>query len=136
MIKDAIKKVVEKNDLTCEEAALVCEEIMSGSATLGQIGTFITALRMKGETIDEITGFARIMRRHATRIKGGKEVILDTCGTGGDGAHTFNISTVSAFVACGAGLSVAKHGNRSVSSKCGSADLLMELGEFHIFMVS
>lgn len=127
MINDTIGKIVERKDLTQEEAAQAMEEIMSGKASPAQISAFIVSLRMKGETADEITGCAEIMRRHALKIKVDKNA-LDTCGTGGDCAHTFNISTVSAFVAAGAGAVVAKHGNKSVSSKCGSADLLTELG--------
>ncbi|MGA1792289.1 MAG: anthranilate phosphoribosyltransferase [bacterium] len=127
MIKEAIARVIEKSDLSQKEAALTMEEIMSGNATDAQIASFITALRMKGETVDEITGFTGIMRQKATHLNANGPVI-DTCGTGGDGAHTFNISTVSAFIAAGAGAKVAKHGNRSVSSKCGSADCLQALG--------
>lgn len=128
MIKEAIAKIVGKVDLTREEIETVMEEIMTGTATPSQISAFISLLRMKGETIEEITGCALVMRRHATKIKTNRSPILDTCGTGGDGACTFNISTISAFVAAGAGLVVAKHGNRSVSSQCGSADLLQALG--------
>jgi anthranilate phosphoribosyltransferase len=127
MIKEAITKVIEKQDLSQEEAALTMDEIMSGNATDAQIASFITALRLKGETVDEITGFTKIMREKATHLKA-KGPVIDTCGTGGDGAHTFNISTVSAFIAAGAGAMVAKHGNRSVSSSCGSADCLKALG--------
>lgn len=128
MIKEATAKIIEKIDLTREETEKVFEEIMTGAAAPSQIAAFITALRMKRETVEEITGAAHIMRKHATKINVNRDKVLDTCGTGGDGKHTFNISTISAFVACGAGLTVAKHGNRSVSSKCGSADLLKELG--------
>lgn len=133
MIKEAISKVVQRQDLTRDEAIAVMNEIMSGEATPAQIAGFITALRMKGETVDEITGGALVMREKATKINAGDEVvdtygIVDTCGTGGDGLHTFNISTISAFVVAGAGIKVAKHGNKSVSSKCGSADLLMSFG--------
>jgi len=128
MIKEAISKIIEGRDLSQSEMQDVFNEIMGGKAEATQIASFITALRVKGETIEEITGGAEVMRKFATRIKTRHKNILDTCGTGGDGAHTFNISTVSAIVACGAGLVVAKHGNRSVSSKCGSADLLKEFG--------
>jgi anthranilate phosphoribosyltransferase len=128
VIKEAIAKVVEKVDLTEGEAEEVMDEIMSGAATPAQIGSFITALRMKGETIGEITGSVRSMRKKATPIRTKHQTVVDTCGTGGDGAHTFNISTTAALVVAGAGVAVAKHGNRSVSSKCGSADLLKELG--------
>ncbi len=127
MIKEAIAKVVDKENLSADEAAQTMEEIMEGVATDAQIASFITALRMKGETVDEITGFTKIMRQKAIPIKASGHVI-DTCGTGGDKSHTFNISTVSAFIAAGAGAKVAKHGNRSVSSRCGSADCLKSLG--------
>lgn len=127
MIKEAILKVVEGEDLSRGEMKEAFSEIMKGQANEPQIAAFITALRMKGEGIEEITGGAEVMRKFATRIKTRHKKVLDTCGTGGDGAGTFNISTISAFVACGAGIAVAKHGNRSVSSKCGSADLLKEL---------
>ncbi len=128
MMKEAIKKVVEMESLTQEEAAAVMTEIMEGAATPAQIGCFLTALRLKGETVEEITGFAQVMREKATRISCCFEDVVDTCGTGGDGLCTFNISTCAAFVAAGAGVAVAKHGNRCVSSGCGSADVLKELG--------
>jgi anthranilate phosphoribosyltransferase len=141
MIKEAIGKIVRLQNLTEDEAAASMTEIMSGEATEAQIGAFITALRMKGETIDEITGCAKIMRKFATpiRVKSyvdidredineDDETILDTCGTGGDGTSTFNVSTATAFVVAACGLRVAKHGNRSVSSMCGSADVLEALG--------
>lgn len=128
MIVEAIKKLVEHKDLTREEARVVMEEIMSGQAHDAQIGSFLTALRMKGETVEEISGFAEIMRAHATRISPKALELVDTCGTGGDAPNTFNISTVAAFVASGAGAHIAKHGNRSVSSHCGSADVLEALG--------
>jgi len=128
MIVEAIKKVVEKQNLNRDEAVAVMEEIMSGQATPAQIASFITGLRMKGETVEEIVGFARVMREHATPIRPDQVELLDTCGTGGDVSHTFNISTVTAFVAAGAGVKVAKHGNRSVSSHCGSADVMEALG--------
>ncbi len=128
MIQEAVKKVVEGRDLSRGEAAAAMECIMSGGATDAQIGGFLIAMRLKGETVEEIASFARVMREKAVRIDPGGVDVLDTCGTGGDGAHTFNISTVAAFVAAGAGIRVAKHGNRSVSSKCGSADVLMALG--------
>lgn len=128
MIKESIKKIVEGKDLTREEASLTMGHIMRGDATPSQIAAFITALRMKGETIDEITGSAEQMRRHAAAIHPRAPHLVDTCGTGGDVSHTFNISTVSALVAAGAGIAIAKHGNRSVSSKCGSADVLEALG--------
>ncbi len=142
MIKMAISKVVERIDLTEGEMIEVMNQIMSGEWTPAQIAAFITALRMKGETIDEITGAARVMRERATPIRVGKgvldidrddinidrETILDVVGTGGDGTNTFNISTTVSFVVSACGVKVAKHGNRSVSSACGSADVLEKLG--------
>ena len=129
MIKEALQKVIEGHDLSSDEARSVMETIMNGEASDAQIGGFLVAMRLKGETVREIASFTRVMREKATRIDAGaKTDVLDTCGTGGDGAHTFNISTVTAFVAAGAGITVAKHGNRSVSSECGSADVLKELG--------
>jgi len=142
MIKDMIQKVVKGQDLSEDEMVSVMDEIMEGHATDAQIGAFITALRMKGETISEITGAARVMRAKATPIRVqdlgisidrdeinvDQETVVDTCGTGGDGTNTFNVSTTTAFVAAGGGLKVAKHGNRSVSSQCGSADVLAALG--------
>jgi anthranilate phosphoribosyltransferase len=128
MIKEAIAKVVTKANLTEVEAEAVMREIMQGEATDAQIASYITALRMKGETVEEITGSARVMREKAVPIKLDAKYHVDTCGTGGDMAHTFNISTTVAFVVAGAGVAVAKHGNRSVSSKSGSADVLQALG--------
>jgi anthranilate phosphoribosyltransferase len=128
MIKEGIKKVIEGMDLSTAEIETIMNEIMTGQATEAQIGSFLTGLRIKGETADEIAGAARVMRKHATGIRVDDDIVVDTCGTGGDGAHTFNISTVAAFVAAGAGLKVAKHGNRSVSSRCGSADVLEHFG--------
>jgi anthranilate phosphoribosyltransferase len=128
MIQDAVAKVVDMNNLSESEMMEVFSEIMEGRATPAQIAAFITALRMKGETVAEVTGAARIMRRKALRIDARSSVIVDTCGTGGDGSQTFNISTTAAFVAAAAGLTVAKHGNRAVSSGCGSADVLEALG--------
>jgi anthranilate phosphoribosyltransferase len=128
MIKEALTKIVSGNDLTMAEAREVMREIMHGQATQAQIGAFLTALRMKGETANEIAGCAQAMRESAIEVKTKQAVLVDTCGTGGDGSGTFNISTTVAFVAAGAGLAVAKHGNRSVSSRCGSADLLQALG--------
>lgn len=127
MIKEAIAQIVAGKDLSREEAVEVMREVMDGMATDAQIAAFITALRMKGETVEEITGFTQVMREKAEKVVVSSPV-LDTCGTGGDGAHTFNISTATAFVAAGAGAVVAKHGNRSVSSMCGSADCLAALG--------
>ncbi len=141
MIVDLIAKAVKRQNLSEKEAEAAMTEIMSGQATEAQIASLITALRMKGEAIDEITGCARIMRRFATRInvKGNvdidtedinidRETIFDNCGTGGDSTNTFNVSTAAAFLIAAGGLKVAKHGNRSVSSACGSADVLEELG--------
>jgi len=128
MIKQALAKIVSGKDLSSIEAAEVMGEIMQGQATPAQIGAFLTALRMKGETSEEIAGCARAMRENAIEIKPDSSLLVDTCGTGGDGSGTFNISTTVAFVSAGAGLAVAKHGNRSVSSRCGSADLLQALG--------
>jgi len=127
MIKEAIRLLVSSKNLSEVEMAGCMKEIMEGQSTDAQIGSFLTALRMKGETVEEITGAARIMRDKATTIKA-PEGVLDTCGTGGDMSHTFNISTTTAFVVAGAGVPVAKHGNRSVSSQSGSADLLEALG--------
>src|SRR5512145_3226710 len=128
MIREALAKVVQAIDLQEAEMTETMTEIMEGKATPAQIGAFITALRMKGETIAEVTGAARVMRLKATRIDARSPVIVDTCGTGGDGRNTFNISTTAAFVVAAAGLTVAKHGNRAVSSGCGSADVLAALG--------
>ncbi|PLX83595.1 MAG: anthranilate phosphoribosyltransferase [Desulfuromonas sp.] len=141
MIKEATARIVEKQDLSEAEMIEVMDQIMGGEATDAQIGAFITALRMKGETVAEITGAARVMRDRATPIRVGKavdldredinldrETILDTCGTGGSGTKSFNISTTVAFVVAACGGKVAKHGNRSVSSACGSADVLEKLG--------
>ncbi|MGB9720556.1 MAG: anthranilate phosphoribosyltransferase [bacterium] len=124
----AIKKIIDNHSLNEKEAYEVCMEIMEGNATPAQIGSLLTALRMKGETVDEITGFCRAMREKMISIKCAVEPLIDTCGTGGDGMNTFNISTTSAFIAAGAGCFVAKHGNRAVSSLCGSADLISSLG--------
>ena len=128
MIKEAIGKVVGGADLREGEMVATMTEIMEGQATPAQIGAFMTALRLKGETSEEVTGAARVMRQKATRIDARSSTIIDTCGTGGDGRNTFNISTTAAFVVAAAGLTVAKHGNRAVSSGCGSADVLEALG--------
>ncbi len=128
MIKEAIKKIGDKQNLSTNEMEEVFTEIMSGKTSTDDIASFLLALKHKGETIEEITGAAVIMRKFATKIHPKRKDLIDTCGTGGDNAHTFNVSTVSAFVAAGAGCAVAKHGNKSVSSKCGSANLLEELG--------
>ena len=128
-MKAAISQLVEHRDLNAEEATAVMNTIMEGKATQAEIAGFLVALRMKGETPTEVAAFARVMREHAivARPVTGK-LLVDTCGTGGDGAKTFNISTASAFVAAGAGIPVVKHGNRGVSSRCGSADVLTALG--------
>lgn len=126
-INGAIRKLVAYEDLTEEQAAAALDAIMSGGATPAQIAGFLVALRMKGETVAEITGCARAMRKHALTIRPQREGLIDLVGTGGDGSNTFNISTAAAFVAAGAGAAVAKHGNRAVSSRCGSADVLEAL---------
>ena len=142
MLKETILKVVSRQDLTEAEMTRAMEAIMNGEATEAQIGAFITGLRMKGETVAEITAAARVMRAKATRIPISNglidldrdeinvdwETVVDTCGTGGDATSTFNVSTTTAFVVAGAGLKVAKHGNRAVSSRCGSADVIEALG--------
>lgn len=130
MIKEAIAKVVDGLDLDEQKMVAVMNEIMSGACTDAQIGAFITALRLKGETVAEITGAVRVMRQKAARVDAsdGEGILLDIVGTGGDASGTFNVSTTSAFVVAGAGVPVAKHGNRSISSHCGSADVLEALG--------
>ncbi|MBL7119381.1 MAG: anthranilate phosphoribosyltransferase [Dehalococcoidia bacterium] len=128
MIREAIAKLIEKKNLTSEEAEAVMQQIMLGEATPSQIGAFLIALRMKKETPEEIAACARVMRAHAIKVETRQNPVVDTCGTGGDGSGTFNVSTVVAFVVAGAGVAVAKHGNRSVSSRCGSADVLEALG--------
>ncbi|MBW2133464.1 MAG: anthranilate phosphoribosyltransferase [Deltaproteobacteria bacterium] len=143
-MKAVIAKLVKNENLTEEEMEHAMETLMTGKATPAQIGAFITAMRIKGETVEEITAAARVIRAHATPVNARnhcrsvnidrdeinveEETILDTCGTGGDGTHTFNVSTATAFVVAGAGVKVAKHGNRAVSSRCGSADVLAGLG--------
>lgn len=129
MIREGIQKLVEGADINFDESQNVLREIMAGEATNAQIAAFLTALRMKGETVEELTAFARVMRENCTQIHpkmNGR--LLDTCGTGGDKIKTFNISTAAAFVIAGAGATIAKHGNRSVTSKSGSADVLEQLG--------
>jgi anthranilate phosphoribosyltransferase len=139
IISEAVKTLVERRDLTRIEAAAAMEAIMSGAATNAQIAAFLTALRMKGETVEELIGFAQVMRQKAVRVRTrsteaaaltgtDREMLIDTCGTGGDASGTFNVSTATAFVVAGAGLKVAKHGNRSASSLCGSADVVETLG--------
>lgn len=127
-IREAIDQLVNRVDLSEAQTIEVMNQIMTGEATPLQVAAFLTALRMKGESVDEITGAARVMREKAHRVKVGAKTVLDTCGTGGDQKGTFNISTTSAFVLAGAGVIVAKHGNRSVSSQSGSADVLGALG--------
>lgn len=127
MIREAISMLVAGKSLSTEQASQVMREIMDGEATPAQLGAFLTALRMKGETTDEIVGLARTMREKAIPVKIAGEVV-DTCGTGGDASNTFNISTAAAIVAAAAGAKVAKHGNRAMSSNCGSADVLEALG--------
>jgi anthranilate phosphoribosyltransferase len=139
IITEAIRTLVDRQDLIRMEAAAAMEAIMSGAATDAQIAAFLTALRMKGETVEELIGFAQVMRQKAVRVRAAqpgvaaltgtdREMLIDTCGTGGDATGTFNVSTATAFVVAGAGLRVAKHGNRSVSSLCGSADVVEALG--------
>jgi anthranilate phosphoribosyltransferase len=125
-----IERVVERQNLSAADAEAAMQTILSGEASHPQIASFLTALRMKGETADELAGFARAMRRMAAPVDAGLAgvALIDTCGTGGDRSDTFNISTVAAFVVAGAGVHVAKHGNRSITSKCGSADVLEALG--------
>ncbi|MEK6299323.1 MAG: anthranilate phosphoribosyltransferase [Acidobacteriota bacterium] len=138
-ITEAIRKAVDRQDLATGEAELVLEQIMAGECTDAQIASLLTALRMKGETVEELTGFARVMRRKAAAVRPRsivasaitgteREALIDTCGTGGDVSGSFNVSTATAFVVAGAGVRVAKHGNRSVSSQCGSADVVEALG--------
>ena len=139
IITEAVRALVDRRDLTRIEAAAAMEAIMSGAATNAQIAAFLTALRMKGETVEELIGFAQVMRQKVVRVRAhgsdvvaqtgtDREMLIDTCGTGGDASGTFNVSTATAFVVAGAGLKVAKHGNRSVSSLCGSADVVETLG--------
>lgn len=129
MITDAIQKLVERIDLDEAEARAAMEDLMTGQATDAQVASFLTALRMKGETAAELASFARVLREKAEPFWDGEvHPVLDTCGTGGDRSGTFNISTATAFVAAGAGVRVAKHGNRSATSLCGSADVLEALG--------
>jgi anthranilate phosphoribosyltransferase len=128
MIQDALAQLLDGKDLTRDEARVVMDTIMSGEATPAQIGGFLVALRLKGETADEIAGAAEAMRAHVVPVEPKRSDLVDTAGTGGDGGKTFNISTAAALLAAAAGAGVAKHGNRSVSSLCGSADVLEELG--------
>ncbi|HNR33739.1 MAG TPA: anthranilate phosphoribosyltransferase [Candidatus Hydrogenedentes bacterium] len=128
MLQECIASVVRRKHLTREQAANAMRAIMSGETAPALIGGFLVALAMKGETVDEITGFAEVMRAMATRVPTTRRPLVDTCGTGGDHSGSFNISTAAAFVAAGAGVAVAKHGNRSATSRCGSADVLEALG--------
>ncbi len=128
MIQDTLERVVNGEDLTASQAETVMSEIMAGECTSAQIAGLLVALRIKGETAQEIAGFAGAMRESCLRVRPEVADLVDTCGTGGDALDTFNVSTAAAFVAAGAGVPVAKHGNRSVSSQCGSADVLRELG--------
>ena len=139
IITESLRRLVDRRDLSRIEAAAAMDAIMSGAATNAQIAAFLTALRMKGETVEELIGFAQVMRQKVVRIRTrgdevaaltgtDREMLIDTCGTGGDATGTFNVSTATAFVVAGAGLRVAKHGNRSVSSLCGSADVVEALG--------
>ena len=128
MIREAIRRAVDGGNLSEAEAVAAMTEIMDGEATPAQVASFITAMRMKGETVEEITGFVRVMREKAVKVCPKCSMLVDTCGTGGDRLDTFNISTTATFVAVGAGVTVAKHGNRAASSTCGSADVLEALG--------
>ncbi len=139
IITESVRRLIDRHDLSRIEAAAAMDAIMSGAATNAQIAAFLTALRMKGETVEELIGFAQVMRQKVVRIRTrgdevaaltgtDREMLIDTCGTGGDATGTFNVSTATAFVVAGAGLRVAKHGNRSVSSLCGSADVVEALG--------
>jgi anthranilate phosphoribosyltransferase len=128
MLQEAIKKVVINENLTETEAYEAACEIMKGGAIPSQVGAFLMGMRMKGETVNEITGFARAMRDNASKVELDSDYVIDTCGTGGDGGKTFNISTAVAIIAAAGGVKVAKHGNRAISSKSGSADVLQALG--------
>ncbi|OGG13389.1 anthranilate phosphoribosyltransferase [Candidatus Gottesmanbacteria bacterium RIFCSPHIGHO2_01_FULL_39_10] len=127
MIKQLLNKLIEKKDLTIEESEKLMEEMLRGNLTNALMASVLTALRMKGESVEEMLGFINVMRKYMQKIKV-SGLVIDTCGTGGDGKGTFNISTATALVVAGAGVKVAKHGNRSASSFCGSADVLEELG--------
>jgi anthranilate phosphoribosyltransferase len=128
MFKDYLTRIIKREDLSDIQMSEMMNTVLTGEASEAQIGAMMAALATKGETFQELAGAARAMRQNATRIQAVGSPVVDTCGTGGDGAHTFNISTVTAFVVAGCGVTVAKHGNRSVSSKCGSADVLETLG--------
>jgi anthranilate phosphoribosyltransferase len=128
MFRDYLQKIIGRKNLSESEMSETIEEIFSGTLSNAQIGAFMAALATKGETFEELAGAARAMRRKAARIQVSAPAVVDTCGTGGDGSGTFNISTTTAFVVAGGGVTVAKHGNRSISSRCGSADLVEALG--------
>jgi anthranilate phosphoribosyltransferase len=128
MIRDTLERLLRGGDLSRGEAMDLMDAIVSGALTDAQIAGVAVALRAKGETVDEIAGFVSVLRARALRVVPGRDTLVDTCGTGGDGSHTFNISTAAAFVAAGAGVHIAKHGNRALSSRCGSADVLEALG--------
>lgn len=128
MFRDYLSQIIQGQDLSASQMADMMNTVLTGKATEAQIGAMMAALATKGETFEELAGAARAMRKNARRIQATGSPVVDTCGTGGDGTHTFNISTTTAFVVAGAGVTVAKHGNRSVSSKCGSADVLESLG--------
>ncbi|MCG8513780.1 MAG: anthranilate phosphoribosyltransferase [Halanaerobiales bacterium] len=127
-MQEILSKLIKGKNLTAKQARLVMDELMEGHLTAAQIGALLTALRIKGETVEEISGFAHVMQKKARKVKVGELDCIDTCGTGGDGSNTYNVSTAVAFVLAAAGVPVAKHGNRSVSSRCGSADVLEALG--------
>ena len=128
MIRETLESLLRRRDLTRDEAVALMDAIVSGEMSDAQIAAIVIALRAKGETIDEIAGFASVLRERAVAVTTARDDLVDTCGTGGDGTHTFNISTAAALVAAGAGVGVAKHGNRALSSQCGSADVLEALG--------
>ncbi|NLH98470.1 MAG: anthranilate phosphoribosyltransferase [Chthonomonadales bacterium] len=128
MVRDALAKIVSHESLTEQEAYDLLAYIVSGEATPAQVGAILVGLRTKGETVDELTGFARALRDRARRVVTRRSILVDTCGTGGDASGTFNVSTAAAFVVAAAGFAVAKHGNRAVSGRCGSADVLEALG--------
>ena len=128
MIQDSIKQLISKKSLTKTQAQQVMNEIMSGEVTGSQFGAFVTSLMLKGETADEVAGLATSMREHSLKVSVNEKIILDTCGTGGDNSNTFNISTASGLILAGCGLKIAKHGNRAMSGKSGSADVLEQLG--------
>jgi anthranilate phosphoribosyltransferase len=128
MFRDNLRKITQRSNLTADEMAEMIGDVFSGTLSDALIGAFMAALATKGETFEELAGAARAMRRRAARIQVSGPAVVDTCGTGGDGSGTFNISTTTAFVVAGCGVTVAKHGNRSISSRCGSADLIEALG--------